>query len=80
MMPSEIPQLPGFQIDGTWTPARITSGDYFDVFPLDGNSLAICIADVCGKGMPAAMIMSNLQAAVRSHAFREIVRAIFAAI
>jgi sigma-B regulation protein RsbU (phosphoserine phosphatase) len=71
LMPSEIPQLPGFQIDGTWTPARITSGDYFDVFPLDSNTLAICIADVCGKGMPAAMIMSNLQAAVRSHASRE---------
>ena len=51
--------------------ARITSGDYFDVFRLDGNALAICIADVCGKGMPAAMIMSNLQAAVRSHASRE---------
>ncbi len=30
--------------------------------------MAVCIADVCGKGMPAAMMMSNLQAAVKSHA------------
>jgi sigma-B regulation protein RsbU (phosphoserine phosphatase) len=67
-MPAEIPQPAGFQIAGTWSPARIASGDYFDVFTLDNGAIAVCIADVCGKGMPAAMMMSNLQAAVRSHA------------
>jgi sigma-B regulation protein RsbU (phosphoserine phosphatase) len=70
LMPAEIPQLPGFRIAATWMPARITSGDYFDVFALDDGVAAVCIADVCGKGMPAAMMMSNLQAAVRSHASR----------
>lgn len=72
LMPSDIPQPPGFRIDGTWTPARITGGDYFDVFRLDADAFAVCIADVCGKGMPAAMMMSNLQAAVRSQASSEV--------
>src|SRR5439155_787205 len=40
-------------------------GDYFDILPLDEKTLGICIADVAGKGMPAALLMSNLQAAVR---------------
>jgi sigma-B regulation protein RsbU (phosphoserine phosphatase) len=70
LMPAEIPQLPGFRIAATWLPARITSGDYFDVFALGDGVAAVCIADVCGKGMPAAMLMSNLQAAVKSHASR----------
>jgi serine phosphatase RsbU (regulator of sigma subunit) len=70
LMPVEIPQLPGFRIAATWQPARITSGDYFDVLKLDAGCVAVCNADVCGKGMPAAMIASNLQAAVKSYASR----------
>ena len=41
--------------------ARV-GGDYFDVLSFDGGSLGLCIADVAGKGMPAALLMSNLQA------------------
>ena len=70
LMPAAIPQLPGFRIAGTWIPARIVGGDYFDVFALDDDAAAVCIGDVCGKGMPAAMMMSNLQAAVKSQASR----------
>jgi serine phosphatase RsbU (regulator of sigma subunit) len=68
LMPSQIPQIPGLRIAGTWRPARIAGGDYFDVLPLDDGSVAVCIADVCGKGMPAALMMSSLQAAVKSFA------------
>jgi phosphoserine phosphatase RsbU/P len=71
LLPAVIPQLSGFRIAGTWCPARIAAGDYFDVFPLDDGAMAVCIGDVCGKGMPAAMMMSNLQAAVKSYASRE---------
>jgi sigma-B regulation protein RsbU (phosphoserine phosphatase) len=71
LLPAKIPQLSGFRIAGTWSPARIAAGDYFDVFTLDDGVMAVCIGDVCGKGMPAAMMMSNLQAAVKSHASRE---------
>jgi sigma-B regulation protein RsbU (phosphoserine phosphatase) len=64
-LPKEIPQLRGFEIAGAWQPARIVGGDYYDVFPFGGDALGLCIADVAGKGMPAALLMSNLQAAVR---------------
>ena len=66
LMPSEIPQLHGMRIAGTCRPARITGGDYFDVLKLHDRAVAVCIADVCGKGMPAAMLMANLQAAVKT--------------
>ena len=66
LMPTTIPQFPGFQISGAWQPARAVGGDYFDVIPVDERRAAICIADVVGKGMPAALLMSNLQAAVKA--------------
>jgi len=72
LMPKQIPQMQGFQIAGVWQPARIVSGDSFDVLRLDDNSVAICIADVCGKGMPAAMMMANLQAAVKTCAVKNV--------
>jgi phosphoserine phosphatase RsbU/P len=68
LLPQEIPQLPGYQIAGAWQPARIVGGDYYDVLPFDGDAVALCIADVAGKGMPAAMLMSNFQAGVRGFA------------
>jgi phosphoserine phosphatase RsbU/P len=64
-LPKEIAQLPGYQISGAWQSARIVGGDYYDVLPFDTDIRGLCIADVAGKGMPAALLMSNLQAAVR---------------
>jgi phosphoserine phosphatase RsbU/P len=64
-LPKEIPQLAGYEIAGTWQPARVVGGDYFDFLPFGDNTLGFCIGDVAGKGMPAAMLMSNLQAGVR---------------
>jgi sigma-B regulation protein RsbU (phosphoserine phosphatase) len=64
-LPKEIPQIPGYEIAGAWQPARIVGGDYYDVFAFGEDTLGLCIADVAGKGMPAALLMSNLQAAVR---------------
>jgi sigma-B regulation protein RsbU (phosphoserine phosphatase) len=66
LMPTEIPQITGLRIAGTWRPARIAAGDYFDVLKLDDETVAVCIADVSGKGMPAAMLMANVQAAVKA--------------
>jgi sigma-B regulation protein RsbU (phosphoserine phosphatase) len=65
LLPREIPQMPGYEISSAWQSARLVGGDYFDILPLDGETLGICIGDVAGKGMPAALLMSNLQAAVR---------------
>src|SRR6184192_164166 len=65
LLPRKIRQMPGFEIASAWQSARLVGGDYFDILPLDEKTLGICIADVAGKGMPAALLMSNLQAAVR---------------
>jgi phosphoserine phosphatase RsbU/P len=67
-LPNHIPQVPGFEITGAWEPARIVGGDYFDVLRFDESRLGLCIADVAGKGVPAALLMSNLQATVRGFA------------
>lgn len=68
LLPKEIPQLAGFEVAGAWRPARTVSGDYYDVFKLGEGQLGICIADVVGKGVTAALMMANVQAAVRAYA------------
>jgi sigma-B regulation protein RsbU (phosphoserine phosphatase) len=68
LLPKEIPQIEGFEVAGTWEPARIVGGDYFDVIKLSEQKLGICIADVVGKGVPAALFMANVQATVRAYA------------
>jgi phosphoserine phosphatase RsbU/P len=67
LLPTEIPQIDGCSIAAAWRPARTVSGDYYDVLKFGDQKAALCIADVSGKGMPAALLMSNVQAAV--HAF-----------
>jgi len=68
LLPREIPQIPGFEVAGAWRPASIVSGDYYDVLRLGDHRLGICIADVVGKGVSAALLMANVQAAVRAFA------------
>jgi sigma-B regulation protein RsbU (phosphoserine phosphatase) len=69
LLPSNIPQVAGYDIAGAWQPARVVGGDYYDVLKLSESRVAICIADVVGKGVSAALLMANLQAAV--HAFAQ---------
>ncbi|MGD0841626.1 MAG: PP2C family protein-serine/threonine phosphatase [Candidatus Acidiferrales bacterium] len=66
LLPKEIPQLAGFEVASAWQPARAVGGDYFDVLKLGEDRLAICIADVSGKGVPAALLMANVQASLRA--------------
>jgi phosphoserine phosphatase RsbU/P len=68
LLPNTLPQLPGVQVAGAWQPAKSVGGDYFDVLKLDSNRLGICIGDVAGKGITAALLMSNLQASFRAFA------------
>jgi sigma-B regulation protein RsbU (phosphoserine phosphatase) len=68
LLPSVIPQIPGFEVAGAWQPASMVSGDYYDVLRLGGHRLGICIADVVGTGVSAALLMANVQAAVRAFA------------
>jgi sigma-B regulation protein RsbU (phosphoserine phosphatase) len=66
LLPRETPQITGYQIACAWQPARSVSGDYFDVLVLSKEKLGLCIADVAGKGMAAALLMANLQASVKA--------------
>lgn len=65
LLPKSIPQIPGYEIATAWQPADTVAGDYFDVLPLGEHALGLCIADVSGHGLPAALLMSNLQAGVK---------------
>jgi sigma-B regulation protein RsbU (phosphoserine phosphatase) len=68
LLPKAIPQLAGFEVATAWRPARVVGGDYFDVLKLGDDRLGICVADVVGKGVSAALLMANVQAAVRAFA------------
>ena len=66
LLPQTVPQIAGFEVAGLWEPARVVGGDYFDVIKLSEARLAICIADVVGKSVSAALLMANVQATVRA--------------
>jgi len=66
LLPREAPRVPGYDFAYGFQTAADCSGDLFDIFPLDDGTLALCIADVSGKGMEAARLMSELHTAVRA--------------
>ncbi len=66
LLPQSSAGIQGYDIAYLWRPARSVSGDYYDVIELGPQQLAVCIGDVIGKGMPAALLMSNVQAAVKA--------------
>ena len=68
LLPALMPRVSGVDIHTAWLPASEVGGDYFDVIQLSDTSLALCIADVSGKGLAAALLMSNIQANVRAYA------------
>jgi sigma-B regulation protein RsbU (phosphoserine phosphatase) len=72
LLPKAMPKVKGFDIYGMSQPSRLVGGDYFDFIELPDNKLLIAIADVSGKGMPAALLMANVQAALRALAPLEI--------
>ena len=71
LQPDKIEQLSGYQLKSYYKPFRGVGGDYFDVIDLGGNRTLFALADVSGKGMPAALLASNIQALVRSIAETE---------
>jgi sigma-B regulation protein RsbU (phosphoserine phosphatase) len=68
LLPQQVPQIDGWELAVSWQPASGVGGDCFDTIRFDDSRLALTIADVVGKGIPAALLMSNLQAAVRAFA------------
>lgn len=65
LLPQAPPTIAGWEVAAFSQPASIVGGDYFDFLKFGDQSQCIVIADVMGKGMPASMLMSNLQASLR---------------
>ena len=67
-LPPSLPEVEACEMAVRWQPRGRVGGDYYDIFPLDPRRLGFCVADASGKGIPAALLMSNLQAGLRSFA------------
>jgi len=65
LLPKEPPEAEEYDIFGKSIPAKEVGGDYFDFIPIDKHRIAFCLGDISGKGIPAALLMSNLQATIR---------------
>jgi phosphoserine phosphatase RsbU/P len=66
LQPGKLPELPGYEAEAFYKPLREVGGDYFDVIELPANRRLFALADVSGKGIPAALLAANIQALVRS--------------
>ncbi len=69
LLPKSMPAVHGYEIAGTSIPAQVVGGDYFDFISMDEARLAVCLGDVTGKGLPASLLMANLQATLRGQSF-----------
>ena len=67
-LPTQQPSIPGLEIAGMMQPARGVSGDYYDYLPINEHTIQIVIADVAGKGVPAALLMSATAASLQLEA------------
>jgi len=65
-LPPSLPKIEACEMAVRWQPKGRLGGDYYDVFLLDEWNLGFCVSDASGKGVPAALLMSNLQAGLRS--------------
>jgi len=68
LLPSRLPEIPGFDLAASWHSAREVAGDFYDIFPLPGGQWGVLIGDVCDKGVPAAMYMVLARSLIRSGA------------
>lgn len=65
ILPESLPEIPGYDLAGKNIPTIEVCGDYFDVVQVDDHKYALIMADVSGKGIPAALLVSSLQASLR---------------
>jgi sigma-B regulation protein RsbU (phosphoserine phosphatase) len=66
LLPKSVPPISGYEVAGISRPAQTIGGDYFDFIPLDDHRIAVCLGDVSGKGLPAALLMASLHATLRA--------------
>lgn len=78
LFPKQLPKTHRLKIEAVYLPHQDVGGDYYDYLSIDNDRFLVCVADVSGKGVPAALLMSNFQASLRTlvrktHDPREIV-------
>lgn len=66
LFPAQLPKMVSLDLAARNRPARTCGGDYYDALPVEGQTHLICVADVSGKGLPASLLMSNMQATMRA--------------
>jgi phosphoserine phosphatase RsbU/P len=64
-LPVGKPAIPGLEVAGMMQPAKVVGGDYYDYIPVDAHTMQLVVADVAGKGVPAALLMSATAAAMQ---------------
>jgi phosphoserine phosphatase RsbU/P len=69
LLPRNVPNIPGYQIDAVWKSAREMAGDFYDFFTLNDDTFGVIMADVSDKGAPSALFMAVARSMIRSHAF-----------
>jgi sigma-B regulation protein RsbU (phosphoserine phosphatase) len=74
LIPEELPQGDKYELDAIYKPHLNIGGDYFDIIKYDENRIVLCIADISGKGVSAALLMANFQANLQSliHQYRDL--------
>jgi serine phosphatase RsbU (regulator of sigma subunit) len=68
LLPAAMPSVPGYEIAGSSDPSLQVGGDYFDFVEMPDGRMGIAVADVTGKGVPAALLMANVQAGLHGQA------------
>ena len=68
ILPTVFPEMPGYQVFGNMEPAREVGGDFFDLINLEGGRIGLTIADVSGKGVPAALFMMSSRTLMKGSA------------
>ncbi|WP_420580672.1 PP2C family protein-serine/threonine phosphatase [Reichenbachiella sp.] len=66
LFPKNLPTSDQFEVAAYYQPHHNVGGDYYDYIPIDEDQFLLCIADVSGKGVPAALMMSNFQASLHT--------------
>ncbi len=64
LLPQKIPVVEGYELAAVAIPSRFVGGDYYDLVELEGDRVLLAVADVTGKGVPASLLMANLQASL----------------
>jgi phosphoserine phosphatase RsbU/P len=68
LLPSHLPVVPGYEFATAFVPARDVGGDLYNFIRLEEKRLAMCVGDVSGKGLPAALLMAHIQATLQDFA------------